>query len=199
MLEFSQAADNNKAAILAVLAEWLPQRAKLLEIGSGAGQHAIHMAAALNHVHWQPTDRAQVLPMLTSNVAQYGTANIRRPTALDLANQAWPVQTYDCIYSANVMHIVSSELGENLIRGAARMLAADGLLALYGPYKYAGDFTTPSNADFDLWLKARDARSGIRDFEWVHDLAARSGLRLMADQRMPANNQMLIFKASPNA
>ena len=198
MQGFSQAADNNKAAILAVLTEWLPQQAELLEIGSGAGQHAIHMAAALNHVHWQPTDRAQVLPMLTSNIAEYGTANIRRPTALDLATQAWPVQTYDCIYSANVMHIVSSELGENLIRGAARMLAADGLLALYGPYKYAGDFTTPSNADFDLWLKARDARSGIRDFEWVHDLAARSGLRLMADQRMPANNQMLIFKASAN-
>ena len=199
MQGFSQAADNNKAAILAVLAEWLPHQAKLLEIGSGAGQHAIHMAAALNHVHWQPTDRAQVLPMLTSNIAEYGTANILRPTALDLAIQAWPVQTYDCIYSANVMHIVSSELGENLIRGAAKMLAADGLLALYGPYKYAGDFTTPSNADFDLWLKARDARSGIRDFEWVYELAARSGLRLMADQRMPANNQMLIFKASPNA
>ena len=198
MQGFSQAADNNKAAILAVLAEWLPHRAKLLEIGSGAGQHAIHMAAALNHVHWQPTDRAPVLPMLTSNIAEYGTANILRPTALDLATQTWPAQTYDCVYSANVMHIVSSELGENLICGAAKMLTADGLLALYGPYKYAGDFTTPSNADFDLWLKARDAQSGIRDFEWVHDLAARSGLRLMADQRMPANNQMLIFKASAN-
>ena len=198
MQGFSQAADNNKAAILAVLAEWLPQRAKLLEIGSGAGQHAIHMAAALNHVHWQPTDRAPALPMLTSNIAEYGTANILRPTALDLATQTWPAQTFDCVYSANVMHIVSSELGENLICSAAKMLAADGLLALYGPYKYAGVFTTPSNADFDLRLKVRDAQSGIRDFEWVHDLALRSGLRLMADQRMPANNQMLIFKASAN-
>ena len=198
MQGFSQAADNNKAAILAVLAEWLPQQAKLLEIGSGAGQHAIYMAAALNHVHWQPTDRASVLPVLTSNIAEYGTANILRPTALDLATQTWPAQTFDCVYSANVMHIVSSELGENLICSAAKMLAADGLLALYGPYKYAGVFTTPSNADFDLWLKARNAQSGIRDFEWVHDLAARSGLRLMADQRMPANNQMLIFKASAN-
>ena len=198
MQGFSQAADNNKAAILAVLAEWLPHQAKLLEIGSGAGQHAIYMAASLNHVHWQPTDRAPALPMLTSNIAEYGTANILRPTALDLATQTWPAQTFDCVYSANVMHIVSPELGENLICSAAKMLTADGLLALYGPYKYSGVFTTPSNADFDLWLKARDAQSGIRDFEWVHDLASRSGLRLMADQRMPANNQMLIFKASAN-
>ena len=197
MQGFSQAADNNKAAILAVLAEWLPHQAKLLEVGSGAGQHAIHMAATLNHVLWQPTDVATVLPMLTSNISEYGAANILKPTVLDLATQAWAVQTYDCIYSANVMHIVSSELGENLICGAAKMLTADGLLALYGPYKYEG-ILQPLNADFDLWLKARDARSGIRDFEWVYELAARSGLRLMADQRMPANNQMLIFKASAN-
>ena len=96
------------------------------------------------------------------------------------------------------MHIVSSELGENLVRGAAKVLTADGLLALYGPFKYGGDFTTPSNANFDEWLKDRNAQSGIRDFEWVDDLAKRSGLRLMADRRMPANNQMLIFKVAAN-
>ena len=196
MRGFSQAADNNKAAILEVLADQLPRQARLIEIGSGAGQHAIHMAAALNHVLWQPTDVATVLPMLTSNISEYGAANILSPTALDLATQEWPVQTYDCVYSANVMHIVSTELGENLIRGAAKMLTADGMLALYGPFKYEGNFTSSSNADFDLWLKARDEQSGIRDFEWVHDLAARSGLQLLLDQRMPANNQTLIFKVS---
>ena len=196
MRGFSQAADNNKAAILEVLAEQLPRQARLIEIGSGAGQHAIHMAATLNHVLWQPTDVATVLPMLTSNISEYGAANILSPTALDLATQEWPTQTYDVVYSANVMHIVSTELGENLIRGAAKMLTADGMLALYGPFKYEGNFTSSSNADFDLWLKARDEQSGIRDFEWVHDLAARSGLQLLLDQRMPANNQTLIFKVS---
>ena len=97
------------------------------------------------------------------------------------------------------MHIVSSELGENLVRGAAKVLTADGLLALYGPFKYGEILPPPSNANFDEWLKDRNAQSGIRDFEWVDDLAKRSpSLRLMADQRMPANNQMLIFKASAN-
>ena len=193
---FSPAADNNKGAILAVLAEWLPQQARLLEIGSGAGQHAIHMADELKHIDWQPSDRASVLPMLTNNVAAYGSANILTPITLDLAEDIWPTETFHCAYSANVMHIVSSELGEKLIRGAAKALAEDGLLALYGPYKYAGDFTTPSNADFDLWLKERDAQSGIRDFEWVRDLATRSGLSLQEDRQMPANNQLLVFKAT---
>ena len=193
---FSAAANNNKGAILAVLAKWLPKQAKLLEIGSGAGQHAIHMAGELKHIHWQPSDRASVLPMLTSNVAAYGSANILTPITLDLAEDIWPAETFHCAYSANVMHIVSSELGEKLIRGAAKALAEDGLLALYGPYKYAGDFTTPSNADFDLWLKERDAQSGVRDFEWVRDLAERSGLRLLEDRQMPANNRLLMFNAT---
>jgi cyclopropane fatty-acyl-phospholipid synthase-like methyltransferase len=198
MQGFSQAADNNKAAILAVLAEWLPHQTKLLEIGSGAGQHAVHLAAALNHILWQPSDRAIALPALTSNIDEYGPANILRPISLDLAAHTWPAQTYNCVYAANVMHIVSSELGENLIRRAAKVLTDEGLLALYGPFKYAGDFTTPSNADFDLWLKERDPQSGVRDFEWIHDLATHSGLRLLADRQMPANNQMLIFQNTAN-
>ena len=194
MQGFSQAAENNKAAILAVLAEWLPHQTKLLEIGSGAGQHAIHLAAALNHLLWQPSDREIVLPALTSNIDEYGPVNILGPITLDLASHTWPAQTYNCVYAANVMHIVSSELGENLIRGAAKVLTDEGLLALYGPFKYAGDFTTPSNADFDLWLKERDAQSGVRDVEWILDLATHAGLWLVEDRQMPANNQMLIFQ-----
>ena len=190
---FSKAADNNKTAILAVLAEWLPHRADLLEIGSGAGQHAIHMAGELKHIAWQPSDRASVLPILNNNIAAYGSTNILTPITLDLAEDIWPAGTFHCVYSANVMHIVSRELGEKLIRGAAKALAADGLLILYGPYKYAGNFTTPSNADFDLWLKERDAQSGIRDFEWVRDLALQCGLVLLEDRPMPANNQLLLF------
>ena len=198
MQGFSQAADNNKAAILAVLAEYLPHQTKLLEIGSGAGQHAIHLAAALNHVLWQPSDREIVLPALTSNIDEYGPVNILEPIILDLAAHTWPAQTYNCVYAANVVHIVSSELGEILIRRAAKVLTDEGLLALYGPFKYAGDFTTPSNADFDLWLKERDAQSGVRDVEWILDLASHAGLQLVEDRQMPANNQMLIFQKTAN-
>ena len=92
------------------------------------------------------------------------------------------------------MHIVKENLGENLIRGVGKKLAEGGLLILYGPYKYGGDFTTQSNADFDAWLKERDPHSGIRDFEWVNDLADQHGLSLQADLSMPANNQILIFQ-----
>ena len=194
MQGFSQAADNNKTAILAVLAQWLANDASVLEIGSGSGQHALHAAAAMPNVRWQPTERGEALATLTNNIATFGTANIPPPVALDLAIPQWPESPYDCVYSANVLHIVSATLGASLIQGSANTLHENGLLALYGPFKYQGEFTTPSNADFDLWLKERDPHSGVRDFEWVSSLANDAGLSLAADRAMPANNRLLMFR-----
>ena len=92
------------------------------------------------------------------------------------------------------MHIVSESLGERLLQLAAQALKPSGLLMLYGPYKYDGQFTTESNAMFDQWLKDRDPASGIRDFETVLTTAQGAGLTLTQDYAMPANNQMLIFE-----
>jgi hypothetical protein len=92
------------------------------------------------------------------------------------------------------MHIVSEDLGEDLIRLAAEALHPTGLLMLYGPYKYDGRFTSASNAAFDQWLKDRDPASGVRNFETVDAIAQSVGMTLMADYEMPANNQMLLFQ-----
>ena len=191
---FSQAADNNKTPILEVLTSWLSDDQLVLEVGSGTGQHAIHMAAALKGIRWQPTDCLEVLPNLIKNISTYGTSNVLTPTNLDLSLNQWPAEKVDCVYSANVIHIVSEALVEKLIRGAARTLSEGGLLALYGPFKYRGTFTTPSNADFDSWLKARNPESGVRDFEWILELAKDSGLSFSEDRSMPANNQFLAFR-----
>ncbi len=37
-------------------------------------------------------------------------------------------------------------------------------------FKYRGEFTSESNAGFDLWLQGRDPLSGIRDFEKLINL-----------------------------
>jgi hypothetical protein len=83
---------------------------------------------------------------------------------------------------------------ENFFREVAKHIAPEGLLCVYGPFKYGGEFTTESNASFDLWLKERDLVSGVRDFEWVNQLAASAGLKLLEDNAMPANNQLVIWQ-----
>ena len=191
---FSQAADNNKTPILNTFSEWLSNDELVLEIGSGSGQHAIHIAKALQKIRWQPTEHPSALQPLMNNISSFGSPNILAPESLDLAAVEWPTESVDCVYSANVIHIIDETLGRRLIETAAESLRAGGLLALYGPFKYQGDFTTTSNAEFDNWLKDRNSRSGIRDFEWVMRLAQDSGLTFMEDRSMPANNQFLAFR-----
>ena len=75
-----------------------------------------------------------------------------------------------------------------------RVLRDDGLLVVYGPFRYGGQFTAHSNAAFDEALRRRDPLSGIRDFEAVDALAAAQGLGLVEDCAMPANNQTLVWR-----
>jgi hypothetical protein len=74
------------------------------------------------------------------------------------------------------------------------VLEHGGVLAIYGPFKYGGRFTTESNAAFDAMLRERDPQSGLRDFEAVNELAEAAGLTLSADHAMPANNQLLVWR-----
>jgi cyclopropane fatty-acyl-phospholipid synthase-like methyltransferase len=172
----------------------LPPDGSLLEIGSGAGQHALYMSHRFPGITWLPSEREAVVPVLRANLALYESNNIQPPLVLDLADFSWSGDPVDAVYAANVMHIVSEPLGDRLVQLAADALRSSGLLMLYGPYKYNGQFTTESNATFDQWLKDRDPASGVRDFEAVIATAQCSGLILTQDYAMPANNQMLIFE-----
>ena len=194
MQGYSQAAENNKAPIADILGRHLPPNGTVLEIGSGAGQHALHMSNTFPGITWLPSEREAVIPILRANLALYGSNNIQLPLSLDLADFSWSGDPVDVVYAANVMHIVSESLGERLVQLAAEALKPSGLLMLYGPYKYDGQFTTESNATFDQWLKDRDPASGLRDFGALIATAQCTGLTLTQDYAMPANNQMLIFE-----
>jgi len=194
MQGYSQAAENNKAPITDIMGRHLPHDAFVVEIGSGAGQHALHMSHTFPGITWLPSEREAVVPILGANLALYESNNIQPPLVLELADFSWTGDPVDAVYAANVMHIVSESLGERLVQLAAEALKPSGLLMLYGPYKYNGQFTTESNATFDQWLKDRDPASGIRDFEALMATAKCTGLTLTRDYAMPANNQMLIFE-----
>jgi SAM-dependent methyltransferase len=193
MLPFSEACDRNKGPILGVLREAFADRTRVIEIGAGTGQHAVHFARHLPHLAWQPTDRREYLEGLAARVAAEGPPNLSAPVELDVLCQPWPPLHGDAVFSANTLHIMSWPAVEALFAGLRRVLARDGVLAIYGPFKYGGRFTTASNAAFDAMLRERDPDSGVRDVEAVNALAKTLGLQLLADHAMPANNQLLVW------
>lgn len=194
MKPFSEASERNKEPILAILRELFADRRFVLEAGSGTGQHAVHFAQALPHLVWQTSDLPANLAGIRAWLNEAALANTPEPVELDVGADVWPVESADAIYCANTIHIISWPLVQRLFDGIGRVLASHGLLVLYGPFNYKGQFTSDSNARFDHWLKNRDPVSGIRDFEKVDSLARAQGLRLIVDHAMPANNRTIVWR-----
>lgn len=193
---FSQACENNKQPILDVLTQYITEPGMLVEVGSGTGQHAIHMAQHLPHVLWQPTDMAENLPGIEAWRAESQLPNVAPALSFDVWDSALPVVPAHYLYSANTLHIMSWETVQRFFSLIPQLLERDGYAFFYGPFNYNGEFTSPSNAQFDQWLKQRAQHQGIRDFEAISDLAAEAGLSLVQDHPMPANNRTLVWRRS---
>jgi len=193
MYNFSEACARNQQVIYKQLAPFLEKSATVLEIGSGSGQHALHFCHSLPHLKWQCSDQTQWLDGLAKNIASAELSRVKAPITLDV-NSAWPNQQYSLVYTANSLHIMSMQSVRALFSHLNSHLTDSGYFCCYGPFKYQGDFTSPSNKQFDAWLKNRDSLSGIRDFETLTELASEQQLKLIKDIKMPANNQLLIWQ-----
>lgn len=190
----------NREPILEGLARWLVEPARVLEIASGTGQHAVYFAERMPHLEWQPSDRAaDLLESIEAWVADAGLPNVRRPIVLDAAASTWPVAPgdFDAIFNANMIHIAPWPVALGLFAGAGRTLEAGGLLFLYGPFRVDGQHTAPSNAAFDENLRARDPDWGVRDLTEVRALAETHGLSLVEESDLPANNKLIVFRKEP--
>jgi SAM-dependent methyltransferase len=197
MLPFSAACERNKDPILEVLRLRFADRTQVLEIGSGTGQHAVYFAQALGHLTWHPTEQLAYLADLTERVKLEGPGNLRAATLLDVRQAVWPVRGVDAMFTANTLHIMSWPEVMALFNGIGTVLVPGGVLCIYGPFRYAGKYTSDSNQEFDRMLQERDPQSGLRDIEAVSLLADQYGLRLDADFDLPANNRLLVFTKEP--
>ncbi|VXB13566.1 Methylase [Luteimonas sp. 9C] len=191
--------DRNRGPILEVLRDQFARRRSVLEIGSGTGQHAVHFAAAMPWLRWQTSERALHLSGITAWLDEAALPNTPAPVALDVTQTDWPVSTiagdrFDAAFTANTLHIMDWPAVEACFAGLDRALADDATLVVYGPFNVGGAYTSDSNRAFDLWLKARDPHSGIRDLDAVDALASRIGLRLQSDVAMPSHNRCLVWR-----
>jgi hypothetical protein len=192
---YAPSCDRNREPILAVLRDHFASRQRVLEIGSGTGQHAVYFAAALPHLTWQTSDRAANLPGIRAWLAEARLPNTPPPIALDV-NGPWPHQRYSAVFSANTLHIMGWDDVVRMFAGLADVIEDDATLVVYGPFNYGGRYTSESNAAFDARLKAEDERQGLRDVEAVDALAQAIGFTKVEDRAMPANNRTLVWRRS---
>lgn len=195
MKRHAPAAGRNREPIAAVLAEELPPAGIVLEVASGTGEHAVHFARTFPGLSWQPSDPD---PDARASIAAWreesGFASLLPPIEIEATAASWPLARADAVLCINMVHISPVAATEGLVRGAARLLAVDAPLVLYGPYFEDRIETAPSNLAFDADLRARNAAWGLRRAEWLDDLARSHGFERTRRVEMPANNLTLVYR-----
>jgi cyclopropane fatty-acyl-phospholipid synthase-like methyltransferase len=190
---YAESCEQNRGPILTVIKPLLENCVSVLEIGSGTGQHAVYFAAQMPHLVWHTSDCGQYHAGINLWLDDAGLQNVQRPVELDVSRSIWPRIHFDAVFSANTAHIMHWQEVESLFAGVGTILNKGGAFLLYGPFNYAGGYTSASNEKFDRWLKNRDPESGIRDFEELDRLARLAGMRLANDFAMPSNNRILYW------
>ena len=172
----------------------LSKTVTVLEIGSGTGQHAVHFSKHLSHLVWQPTELGENVAMLKSRIDLEGPGNLLPAKELDVLWNNWELEKTDAVFIANVFHIAPIEVMHSCLKGSSKCLKHLGIFCVYGPFRFGGEFTSPSNAQFNYSLKTDNPGWGIRNFEQLCQLAEERGLTFQHNYLMPANNQLLVYK-----
>lgn len=200
------AALRNRRPIADVLQQYLSQQARVLEVASGTGEHALFLADALAVQDWWPTDvDPAALASIEAWRQSHDSATLRLSlhsprrfdvTRPDLAHSevTKDLPALDAVVCINMIHIAPWAATEGLMTCAAKLLREDGILYMYGPYRRDNRHTAPSNEAFDASLRQRNSAWGIRDLEAVEAVAAHHDLALEAVVAMPANNFSVIFR-----
>ncbi|MBT4763174.1 MAG: DUF938 domain-containing protein [Bdellovibrionaceae bacterium] len=193
-MAFSPSADRNKEPILNVLNEYIQENKRLLEIGSGTGQHAIYLAQHNKTLQWVTSDVKANHLVIKSYLKENKLGNIHGPETLKIGVDDFPKGSFDYIFTANTLHIMSWKEAKTLFKLLGKRLRAGSLCFFYGPFNYQGKFTSPSNDEFDQLLKSKDSKSGIRNYEDILKAMQSSGFKMIKDHEMPANNRLLVFE-----
>jgi hypothetical protein len=193
VLPHSDPCERNKGPILEVLRNAFAGCKHVLEIGSGTGQHAVHFATGMPWLVWQPSEIPESMPGLRKRIFNEGPSNLRAPVEIDVSASPWDVRKVDGVFTANTLHIMHWPQVQAFFAGLPAVAKPGAVLAIYGPFRYDGRYTSGSNESFDAMLHARDPGSGLRDFREVDALARTAGFAFQADHAMPANNQTLVW------
>ena len=193
---YAEATARNAAPILEILKREFRDSQRVLEIGSGTGQHAVAFAAILDHLHWQTSDLDENHAGINAWVGASQLENVSAPLSIDVRTADVAVDSYDAVYSSNTAHIMGIDAVETMFSLVGNALRVDGVFCLYGPFRCNGQFNAQSNADFDTNLRGRDPAMGIRDLEALDEFAAVNSLRRRRLYAVPSNNYVAVWRTT---
>ncbi len=190
---YSEYAARNVTPILEILKNEFGSASRVLEIGSGTGQHAVAFAAAMDHLHWQTSDLDENHAGIRAWIDGSGIKNIAPPLSMDVREASVDQGAYDAAFSANTAHIMGIDAVGKMFSLVAEALRPGGVFCLYGPFRQGGEFNAQSNADFDANLRQRDSVMGIRDIEKLDEFALAAGLQRVRFYAVPSNNNVAVW------
>jgi hypothetical protein len=194
-LPYSVACERNRDPILACIAPLFAAATRVVEIGSGTGQHAAWFAPRLSHLAWLTTDLPENHAGIRAWIDESGAANLEGPLALDTLREPWPeLGDTDAAFSANTAHIMPEPAVWAMFEGLGRRLPAGAPFCLYGPFLEHGRHVSESNERFDAQLRAQGVGMGVRDIDWLLQVASLAGFGLEHIEPMPANNRVLVWR-----
>jgi len=185
---FSQACENNKRPILAVLTRAFSACREVLEIGSGTGQHAAFFAEHLPHLCWNCSDQPDYHNGINMWLDEAALPNLVPPVALTIGKDSLPDIAVQGVFSANTAHIMQRQEAELLMKSVSEYLPSKGVFCQYGPFTIEGEFSSQSNKAFHESLIQR-GYGGYRDINELTEWG--EGLVLREIHEMPANNLLL--------
>ena len=193
-MPFAGPAARNTAPILEVLRRELDGLTDILEIGSGTGQHAVAVAAALPQLRWQTSDLADRHAGINARLTNSPVGNVLPPLEIDVrATSSLAAASFDAVFSANTAHIMSIGAVRSMFSLAGDTLRGEGIFCLYGPFRIGGLFNTASNEAFDRDLREKSAEMGIRDLEALDEFGIGCDLHRQRLYGMPANNYLAVW------
>jgi cyclopropane fatty-acyl-phospholipid synthase-like methyltransferase len=193
-IQKSPSVERNKKPILEILKLYIQRPGRLLEIGSGTAEHAVFMAKNIPEVQWVTSDCKENHQGIKELLKQEKLANVHGPEKLKIGEDDFPKGKFDYVFSANTLHIMSWNEGQSFIKLCGKRLREGSQVLFYGPFNYNGEFSSQSNEQFNMWLKERNEKSGIRNFEDVKSNMEKVGFKFVYDHEMPANNRILVFE-----
>ncbi len=195
---YAPSCDKNKEDILKVLKKIISEKnIRLLEVGSGTGQHAVHFAPHFKNLQWVTSDVAYKLDGIKMWLKESQISNIHGPLEFQVGKDDFPRQKFDVLFAANIFHIMPWKDDKTLIKMLGTRLREGAKVIFYGAFNYNGKFLSESNEEFDKELKAENSKRGLRNFEDIYKAMTKAGFELTKEFEMPNNNRILYFTRLP--